>query len=94
MPSSGPWYGQARLWVNTLKKTVSELCKEACLDVHYTLRATAIVHMYEGGVPENIISEKSLGTEALRVFMRMRGLQYCRRRLQGHLLMLESCFVL
>ena len=62
VPSSGPWYGQAVVGVNTLKKVVPELCKEACLGVEYTnhsLRATAITPMYEGGVPENIISEKS-----------------------------------
>ena len=45
-----------------LKKIVPELCKDAGLYVHYTnhsLRATAITRMYEGGVPENLISEKS-----------------------------------
>ena len=61
-PSVGPWYAHSRMGVNTLKKVLPDLCNEACLNVHYTnhsLRATAITRMYEGGVSENIISEKS-----------------------------------
>ena len=77
VPSSGPWYGQAVVGVNTLKKIVPELCKEACLGVEYTLRATAITCMYEGGVPENIISEKSghRSIKGLRAYKRTSILQ-------------------
>ena len=62
--SSGPWYGQAVVGVNTLKN-MPELCKEACLGIQYALRATAITCMYEGGLPE-ISSGRSPGIEALR----------------------------
>ena len=80
VPSSGPWYGQAVVGVNTLKKIVPELCQEACFGVQYTnhsLRATAITRMYEGGVPENIISEKSghKSIKGLRAYERTSILQ-------------------
>ena len=61
-PHSGPWYARAKVGVNTLKNFMPDLSKEAGLSVHYTnhsLRATAITRMYEGGIPENLISEKS-----------------------------------
>ena len=61
-PHSGPRYACAKVGVNTLKKILPDLSKEAGVGVHYTnhsLRATAITRMYEGGVPENLISEKS-----------------------------------
>lgn len=43
--SSGPWYSQAVVKVNTLKKIVPELCKEACLGVQYINHSTATTHM-------------------------------------------------
>ena len=61
VPSSGPWYARAKVGVNTLKKIVPNLSKNAGLGVSYTnhsLRATSITRMYEGGVSENLISEK------------------------------------
>jgi hypothetical protein len=61
-PHLGPWYARAKVGVNTLKKFMPDLSKEAGLSVHYTnhsLRVTAITRMYEGGIPENLISEKS-----------------------------------
>jgi len=63
-PLSNPevWYGCSRVGVNTLKKYIPDLCKAAGLTDHYTnysLRGTAITRMYECGLPEKIISEKS-----------------------------------
>ena len=67
-------------WGKHTKEDCPELCKEACLGVEYTnhsLRATAITRMYEGGVPENIISEKSghRSIKGLRAYERTSILQ-------------------
>ena len=94
--SSVPWYGQAVVGVNTLKN-MPELCKESCLGIQYanhSLRATAITRMYEGGVPENIIREKSghrsiKGPSCIRENLNIAG-----ERLQGHQLMLNRPFAL
>ena len=57
---SKPWFCNARVGVNTLKKIIPNLSLEAGIGVHYTnhsLRATAVTRMYEKGVPEKIIAE-------------------------------------
>lgn len=57
-----PWFCNARVGINTLKKVVPNLSEDAAINVHYTnhsLRATAVTRMYERGVPEKIIAEKS-----------------------------------
>ena len=53
---------RARVGVNTLKNVVPQLSTEAGLVIHYTnhsLQATAVTRMYEKGVPEKIIADKS-----------------------------------
>ncbi len=57
-----PWYAKVRVGVNTLKGFLPEISEKAGIGVRYTnhsLRATAVTRMYENGVPEKIISEKS-----------------------------------
>ncbi len=54
------WYSDKPVGVNSLKKIVSSLAKEAGLVGHYTnhsLRATAATRMYNGGVDEQVIKE-------------------------------------
>ena len=68
-----PWFGKSRVGVNKLKSFIPEITVEAGLDVHYTnhsLRAMAITRMYNAGVPEALIAEKSghRSTKALRVY--------------------------
>ena len=48
--------------VNKLKTFLSNISAESGIDVHYTnhsLRATAVTRMYNTGVPEKLIAEKS-----------------------------------
>ena len=68
-----PWYTRQRVGVNKLKEIVSELFGKSGLEVHYTnhsLRATAVTRMFNSGVPEKIIGEKSghRSLEALRSY--------------------------
>ena len=77
VPSSDdkPWYCKSRVGVNKLKTIITEISVEAGLQVHYTnhsLRATAVTRMYNTGVPENLIAEKSghRSLKALRAYKR------------------------
>ncbi|XP_011407854.1 PREDICTED: glutamine-rich protein 1-like [Amphimedon queenslandica] len=57
-----PWYAKMPIGANTLKNVVPEISEEAGIGVRYTnhsLRATAITRMYDSGVPEKLIAEKS-----------------------------------
>jgi len=73
VPSSNkPWYCKSRVGVNKLKTFIPEISAEAGLNVNYTnhsLRATAVTRMYNTGVPENLIAEKS-GHKSLKVYVR------------------------
>ncbi len=54
------WYADKPVGVNSLKKIVSTLAKEAGLVGHFTnhsLRATAATRMFNGGVDEQVIKE-------------------------------------
>ncbi len=54
------WYADKPVGVNSLKKIVGTLAKEAGLVGHFTnhsLRATAATQMYNGGVNEQVIKE-------------------------------------
>ena len=68
-----PWYAKVKVGVNTLKGFLPEISEKAGIGVRYTnhsLRATAVTRMYENGVPEKIISEKSghRSLKALRTY--------------------------
>ena len=68
-----PWYCKSRVGVNKLKTIITEISVEAGLPVHYTnhsLLATAVTRMYNTGVPENLIAEKSghRSLKALRAY--------------------------
>ncbi len=56
------WYVKQNVGINKLRDVVAEMSVKAKLPIRYTnhsLRATAITRMYEGGVPEKVISDKS-----------------------------------
>lgn len=60
--SDRPWNCKSRVGVNKLKSIIPEISAESGLCVHYTnhsLRATAVTRMYNKGVPETVIAEKS-----------------------------------
>ena len=51
-----------RVGINVLKRILSELSEKSGVGVHYTnhsLRATAIIRMFNCGVPEKVIAENS-----------------------------------
>ena len=59
---SRPWYCKRRVGVNKLKMFIPDIVIESRLGVHYTnhsLRATAVMRMYNTGVPEKLFDEKS-----------------------------------
>ena len=94
-PHSGPWYARAKVGVNTLKKILPELSKEAAVGVHYTnhsLRATAITRMYEGGVPENLISEKS-GHKSIKALRSYESTSIQQEKVAGSMISGEACSV-
>ncbi len=57
------WFCRSRVGVNKLKTFLPEISAESGLtDNHHTnhsLRATAVTRMYNTGVPEKLIAEKS-----------------------------------
>lgn len=62
-----------RVGENTLKNMLPELSEKSGIGVCYTnhsLRTTAIMHMFNGGLPETIIAETSghISTKALRCY--------------------------
>ena len=70
---SKPWYCKSRVGVNKLKTFIPEISAESGVQVHYTnhsLRATSVTRMYNRGVPENLIGEKSghRSIKALRAY--------------------------
>ena len=59
---SEPGYSKQRVGVNQLKKFLPTIASKADSELHFTnhcLRATAVTRMYNQGVPEKLISEKS-----------------------------------
>ena len=76
-----PWYCKSRVGINKLKTIIPDVCADCGLSTQYTnhsLRATAITRMYNKGVPEKLISEKSghRSVKALRVYERTSEMQH------------------
>ena len=68
-----PWYCKSRIGINELKTFMLDIAAESGLGIHYTnhsLRATALTRMYNAGVTEKLIAEKSghKSLKALRVY--------------------------
>ena len=61
-PTEQVWYSRQPVGVNQLSKYTMELCKEAGLEGNYTnhsWRATAATHLYQHGVDEQLIMERT-----------------------------------
>ncbi len=57
-----PWFVKQNVGINKIRDVMADISVKAGFPTRYTnhsLRATAITRMYEGGVPEKVISEKS-----------------------------------
>jgi N-formylglutamate amidohydrolase len=56
------WCRYQKVGINSLKTFIPKLCDEAGIDVLYTnhsLRATSVSRMFQGGVPEKVVIDKS-----------------------------------
>ena len=85
---SRPWYCKSRVGINKLKTFMPEIAAESGLGVHYTnhsLRATAVTRMYNTGVPEKLIAEKSghKSLKALHVYERTSGVPKAVQQFSG-----------
>ena len=61
-PTEKMWYTTKPLGHNSLTKTISRLCKSANIDgfkTNHSLRATAATRLYESGVDEQLIMERT-----------------------------------
>lgn len=61
-PTDSTWYADSPVGVHTLQQTVAKLCKIAGFTGHYTnhsLRATAATRLYDAGIDEQLITEKT-----------------------------------
>ena len=62
MPISNQWYSIKPLGHNTINNTMSRLCKAAGIGgfkTNHSLRATAATRLYQSGVDEQLIMEKT-----------------------------------
>lgn len=61
-PTDAKWYTSKPLGHNTLSKTISRLCKSAGIEgfkTNHSLRATAATRLYELGVDEQMVMERT-----------------------------------
>ena len=61
-PTSSCWYSKKPLGYHTLSNTVARLCKEAGIPgykTNHSLRATAATRLYESGVDEQLVMERT-----------------------------------
>ena len=76
-----PWYAGTPVGKNTLENKLKKMCSlagiEGCVTNH-SLRATSVTQMYECGVPEKVIQERTghKSLEALRVYERTNAQQH------------------
>ena len=78
---SAPWYAKAPIGRDTLRKKVKEMCLNAGVKgnkTNHSLRATGATQLYESGVPEKVIQERTghRSLEALRVYERSNDTQH------------------
>ena len=72
---SKPWFTSNPVGKNTLSKMVKEMCSESGVNgekTNHSLRATGISDLYQAGVPEKVIQERSghLSISGLRQYER------------------------
>ena len=78
---AAPWYSVAPIGKHTLSDKVKKMCNTAGIVGHKTnhsLRATGATQMYESGVPEKLIQERTghRSIEALRMYERSNSGQH------------------
>ena len=78
---SAPWYSVTPVGKHTLNDKVKKMCNMAGLSgnkTNHSLRATGATHMYESGVPEKLIQERTghRSLEALRSYERSNADQH------------------
>lgn len=71
-----PWYASVPVGRDTLQKKFHLMCEQAGIKgnkTNHSLRATGATELYESGVPEKLIQERTghRSLEALRVYERM-----------------------
>ena len=71
-----PWYAPVPVGKETLKNKVNTMCKQAGISgnkTNHSLRATSVTQMYNSGVPEKIIQERTghRSLEAFRMYERI-----------------------
>ncbi len=76
-----PWYAKAPVGRDSLNKTVKKMCQEAKIEgnkTNHSLGATGATQLYERGVPEKQIQERTghRSLEALRVYERTSEAQH------------------
>ena len=78
---SKPWYCRTPVGRNTLDTKLGKMCSLAGIEgriTHHSMRATSVTQMYETGVPEKVIQERTghRSLEALRVYERTNSDQH------------------
>ena len=61
-PTSDCWYSSKPLGHNTISKTISRLCSEAGITgykTNHSLRATAATRLYQSGIDEQLVMERT-----------------------------------
>ena len=69
---SKQWFTARPIGKNSLGKMVKEICSNAGHKTNHSLRATGVSDLFQAGVPEKIIKERSghLCTDGLRQYQR------------------------
>ena len=72
---NAPWYASVPVGRDTLQKNFHLMCEQAGIKgnkTNHSLRATGATELYESGVPEKLIQERTghRSLEALRVYER------------------------
>ena len=76
-----PWYAKVPVGRDTLNKKFKIMCEQAAIKgkkTNHSLRATGVTQLYESGVPEKVIQERTghRSLEALRVYERTNEFQH------------------
>ena len=78
---SAPWYAAVPVGKDTLQNKLSNMCKKAGISdkkINHSLRAASATQMYDSGVPEKLIQERTghRSLEALRMYERTNAQQH------------------
>ena len=79
--TDAPWYSAVPIGKNTLQNMVTNMCSEANIQgakTNHSLRATAATHMFQSGIPEKVIQERTghRSLEGLRSYERLSEQQH------------------